>query len=231
MKQVDIDIAGAVIRAAVVENHIDELKRLSDDVSPVSFSEAHEKRMKRLFARVRAKRAAVRVWSITWKTAVVVAFVIAVISSVLLSNPKVYAAVSEVVIEFFSQFTTLRFSNSEETVKITEWELSWLPESFSETYREYDEGSSRAGYSDSNGIIIRFTASPSDSSQINVDNEQSAYSIKTTAGIDYYIFASTSEEAPSIIVWGNEGYSFMISSLCDIEILEKIAYSIKMVDE
>jgi len=49
MRQKDIDIIEAIIREAVIENHIEELRLLEEDTTPVTFSEKQEKQMRSLF--------------------------------------------------------------------------------------------------------------------------------------------------------------------------------------
>lgn len=227
MRQIDINIVEAIIRSAVVDNHNEELRQLEEDTGSISYSDVHEKRMKQLFAHAQVKRSIIHVWVITKKAATAAAILVAVLSSIMLFNPKIQAAVMEVITEFFSQFTSFRFDNSEEeTMGYVEWGLGWLPELFSETYREYDGGESRATYTDSSGKTIRFTAIPTKNRQINVDNEHSEYSVKTTDGVEYHIFTSFSDEAPSVIIWVNKGYSFSVSSYCDVDTLEMMAFSV-----
>jgi hypothetical protein len=218
--------AEAILRKAVIENHIVEMERLNEGASPVSFSDAHVKRMNRLFISARVKRFAVRTFVIIRKSVAAASFVIAILSLLLLFNPKVQAAVADAITDIFSGFTGFRFNDSaEEADKHIEWGLRWLPESFVETYREYDAGTSRAGYADSTGVTIRFTANPVGNNSINVDNEKSTYSVITKDGIDYHIYSSVIEEAPSVIIWVHKGYDFIIISYCGIELLERIAYS------
>lgn len=229
MNKVDLAIAEAIIRTAVIDNHNDELKLLEQDTTPVFFSAQHERRIKQLFSNVRIKRTIAIIRNITRKIAVTAACVIAILSVVLMFNPTVKATVIETVTEFFDKFTNFRFNEGNVETELFEWELSWIPEEFTEIYHNYNGSITNLKYENSKGNLITFWAAPIRSSEINADSEHSAFTINNNEGAEYHIFTNTSLENPSMIIWisGSSGINVDNEhSIYTVKNIDKIEYYI-----
>jgi len=87
MNNINLAIAEAIIRLAIIANHKDEMKQLEQDATFVSFSAEHEKRMKRLFVNARAKQMTTIIWNVTCKIGLVAACVVTIFSTFLMFNP------------------------------------------------------------------------------------------------------------------------------------------------
>ena len=228
MSKIDLDNIEAILGSAVIENHKDELKRLEKDPSPITFSDRHERRMKKLFINAYRKKRIQIIQNIIRKITIAAACLIAIFATLLMFNSTVKAAVKEVVTEFFYSFANFRF-NDDHKSGFAEWELGLISEEFSETHHVYNGSITELKYEDLDGNLIEFWAAPIRSSKINVDNKHSTFTIKNEEGIEYHIFTNTSFENPSAIIWISGSSNIDVdyeSSYYHVENMEGIEYYI-----
>jgi hypothetical protein len=227
MNQHDRIFAEATLRALVIEHHERELDEFENDTSEIHFSEKHEQRMKRTFFIQHTKRVAVRVWVVTYKAAMAFAIMLAVLSSALLFNGRVMAVVKEVVVEWYEDFTTVRFAEKDKSSESIVWRLGYLPEGFAIKIDNSDATSSEVWYESVNGVTLYFSAYPAGDTTTGIDNEHSEYKVVVEDAIEYHIFTSSDSGYPSSVIWKNDGYEFLLNSELDTEILLKIAISVE----
>ena len=80
--------------------------------------------------------------------------------------------------------------------------------------------------SDGTSIALRYS-SVDTAMSMAVDNEHSEYSTATENGVEYHVFATTSEEYPSRVPWERDGRSFFLESTIALGELLEVAFSVK----
>jgi hypothetical protein len=169
--------------------------------------------------RRRLRKAAV--WTKRFAASAAVVFV--AMSAVLFATPKVWAAVSDVFVGWFDAFT--KFSGGESNLAAADWEPSYVPDGFSEIFREQADSMTSILYSDADGEKLAFTYVTSDNS-ISVNHENLEYSQISDGDIVYRVFLSTSDAYKSSVVWDMEGYRFYVGGQLDTIQLLRIARSV-----
>jgi hypothetical protein len=221
-------MAEALLKIAVIKDYERELDELESDATPVNFSEAHEQRMRKIFRNGRIRRSAKKVWRATYKSAAVLVLVFAVFSSSLMFNGTVRAAVQNVIIAWFDSFTRFEYVGDPSSAETTEWKLGYVPEGYTKTKSLFETGATETDYQSEDGTELRFAAYPLGSGTVGVDNENSDYRAVTENGVVYHIFESYNGDFPSVILWADNEYDFMLRSSLDDETLLKMAQSVEL---
>ena len=221
----------AILRQAVIKNNNNEIASIppEDELKRMlTFSDSHNKRMKKLF--IADKRREFFTIFYKWSKVAVVAVCISstLMFSILLTSAEVRKAISNVIVTWFDQFT--KFQSEEVGSEFVErdWSLDYLPigfylnEEFTGTDSKYFE------YVHESGSIIDFGYIISDDS-VSVDNENKKYKVIIENDIVYHLFESTlidNEHDFNTIIWDMFGYRFTIAGNYDINELLKIALSV-----
>ncbi|MDR2157265.1 MAG: DUF4367 domain-containing protein [Clostridiales Family XIII bacterium] len=205
--------AEEILRIAVLENQRREMNTVFPGEENLRFSDRHEKRMKTLFAKARRRDAMAAARVFARRVAWACALIFTVLSASLLTDAGVRAAAGRTVLTWFDNFASFTFDarGKEETTE-TEWSLARVPEGLTQTHRDFSFGCTTLNYSDADGeVVLWFSAYPSETAEINVDTEHSAYRTETRDGIEYEVFAAVSGEYPSSVVWRRGGYAFHLA--------------------
>lgn len=229
MKPQEFDpIFEAMLRQAVRDNIYEEAESVPNDnvlSEMFTISEKHDARMRRLCAREDRRELVHSITRPLKKTAVFLLIVVTILSSALMLNTNVRAAVVEVVVEWYEQFTRFVGIASDEPTEKTSWEPSYLPEGYVEVSRIEDVLSSII-FEDDTSTSLKFTYSIADRS-LDVDNEEAEYTPSKIDGITYYIFDAKDDRKSNRVVWICEGYSFYLSGYLTIDELLETAKSVK----
>jgi len=220
----------AMLKQAVIESHMKELAELPSDEElrkMYTFSERHNKRMKKLFAA--DKRKETRIVVVKWCRLAVatVCITTTVLFGTLLFSSEVRAAVNNTIISWLEMFTRFQSPPLDEEFVEREWTVSYLPTGF-ELYDSFELGRMvLCEYMNAEGVTIDLTYVPIDATSY-VDNTDVEYSIVIEDGIDYHVFVADSdlEYEENSIVWNMQGYRFTIAGIYDIDELLKIALSV-----
>lgn len=220
----------ALLRLAVIECFEKEMAKIppQDELKKMyTFSERHERRMKKLFGHVRR----VDIWKSirrhSYRVAAIFALILTLLFGALMTNDNVRAAVKETIVEWFSTFTRFGFTGGANGEPSSEWSLGYLPDSFVES-ESHERGAGKTEvYANENGEVLIFLYMPSAGSSIAVDNERTNYSISNIDGIDYYLFIPLENELFSNIIWERDGIAFSLEAAIDKDELIKIAVSVR----
>jgi len=161
------------------------------------------------------------------KHAVAIVMCVCLIFGTMMSIPTVRAAVVDVIVQWFEQFTKFAANPETDNVSpVSTWVPQYLPEGYKNIETITQDGISQFIYSNADGNEIVFTYVTGIGS-ISVNNEKVTYRTETHGSIIYQIFESQEAGIDSSIVWDMNGYSFLISGECPIDELMKIAVSVE----
>jgi len=226
----DDDLFEALFAQAVIKSFEDELAAIpprEELLKMYTFSDRHKAKMEKLFRldRRRDRRKKIAFWG--RRVAVALTISITVFSAALMFVPTVRAAVADVVIQWFDQFT--KFSSNPEiddASALNTWEPQYLPDGYKNIETLIQDDINQFIYSNTEGQEIVFTYVAGIGS-ISVNNEKVSYRVETHGGISYQIFESQETGIDSSVVWDMNGYSFLISGECPVTELVEIAKSVK----
>ena len=156
---------------------------------------------------------------------VAAAVALSILTGSMLAYPAVRAAVADVFVEWFDQFTQFTGMGAESSSTDKKWELSIVPSGYVEVDRV--EGDSRATvrYENKSGELLLF-AYQQTTGTIGVDNEDMIHRTHFMDDVTYDIFESQDIKKPSSIVWDSEGYMFSLSSFESVDTLLEMAFSV-----
>jgi hypothetical protein len=220
-------MADALLRIAVIENHERELQKIDAAGKNARFSPNHEKRMKRMFKREHLHAGVIGFGKIAGRATLVLSVTVMLASFALFANAGVRAAVNDVIITWFGDHASFRYSDGNIETVSREWMPGYLPEGFTATRANYENGDTERWYSDSNGRTVFFGAYTVGSSISGIDNGHADYTAIKRDGVDYRIFASNEMGYPSGILWELDSHSFILNAELDKETLLEIAQSCK----
>ena len=161
------------------------------------------------------------------KHAVAIVMCVCLIFGTMMSIPTVRAAVVEVIVQWFEQFTKFASNPEIDNVSpVSTWAPQYLPEGYQNTETLMQDGINQLIYSNANGNEIVFTY-VTEIGSISVNNEKVTYRTETHGGIMYQIFESQEVGIDSSIVWDMNGYGFLINGNCPVDELVKMAVSVK----
>jgi hypothetical protein len=231
---VDINNDGlfeAVLRQAVIKNHTNEIAAIPSDeklFKLYTFSDEHNKRMKKLFSADRRQEAFVVVFKWTKVAVIAVCISVSVLFSALLTSAEFRKAVGDVIITWFERFTKSESLEKNDNFIERDWSPEYIANEFI-LYNNYEAGEIKGiRFINSDNIIIDFTYMPGYSST-SVDNEYLEHSIIVENDIIYHLFEAVTADKryENMIVWDMSGYRFMITSGYYIDELIKIAFSVR----
>jgi len=216
---------------AVIKNIDDELAAIptrAELEKMYILSDRHKARMKKLFARDKRHD----IWKIAcvWgrRAAACISITVAVTSAVLMTNPKVFAAVQGTVVEWFDQFTKYGVGTkqlpTEVSVADSEWYPTYLPDGYSKSASSIDGNIATVIYkNEESGVITLIYTSVG--GVVSVNNEGIIYGEKIIDGVAYGIYAAVEENENNMIVWEKNGIRFQLFSDAPIPKLQKMAQS------
>lgn len=225
----------ALFRQAVLDNFDDEINSIpADDIlkKTYSFSNEFELRMKKVFAVNRRREVFVRFFYYGRKVAVIIVITFSCIFTLLLSYPEVRAAIGNVLVEWYEQFTTFSFPKETTNNPNIHWIPEYLPDGF--TYNEmYEFGeTTNIIYTNDAGVEISITFRPStNSTNMSIDNENHDIEECYIGGNNAYTARSKSFDFDNAVIWSMHGYTFDIWSKLSVDELVKVAESIKEIND
>lgn len=223
------ELFDALLEQAVRQNLHNEIMSIPSEEELeqlYTFSEEHNKRMKKLFA-ADSRREVIFVVLKWTKVAVVTVCVSAtLLFGTMMASAEFRAAVSDVIITWYERFTKFQSPETEYNSTQRDWFPEYLPEGFT-LYNTYELNTLRGKeYGNSSGVSIDFSYIPSDAS-VSVDSEGMEYSAVVQNDITYHIFSATDEHKENIIVWDYDGYRFTVIGDFYTDEMLKMAFSIK----
>lgn len=219
------------LKMAVIQNHDNELAAIPSEAElslQHSFSPQFAKRVQGLIWRdryIRAKRSASN-----YMVKIAVGFIIILVLtfSAVMTMPEVRAAVFDVVIEWFNDHTSYRFSENTETQDSTSpWTPAYLPENFYQaSITKTGEMTTVIYKNDHDQLIYLIYASAHEGFSLAIDNEHTSHALIMLNGIQADLFKAQTEEDNNHIIWQINRTSLHIFSNINCQELIKIAESI-----
>ena len=218
----------ALFGQAVIDNFYEELNSLPPDeelAKQYTFSQAHEMRMKKLFAKDDRRDMLQNAAKWSRRFAAAIAIVVTLLFVSLMTVPKVRAVVVQTLTEWYEQF--VRFTSNVPESEKKNLEPEYIPDGFVEIIREETHMLVTIIYMDVNEDQIITFLSARASASTSVDNEDKDYTILEISGIDYHLFTSLDSSGENSIVWEMSGQRYSIMSTISVEALKKMAISVR----
>jgi hypothetical protein len=232
----------AMLRQAVIKVQMKEMAALPSDEElreTYTFSERHNRRMKKIFAAERRREifVSVRRWSKV--AAAIICVTATVLFGILLTSSEVRAAVRNVFVRFYDGFARIEFiepelpicsapidSPAEINRVATEFTLGFIPEGYELIDSEVLGDGIFNVFMDADGNLLIWDINTTDAA-VAVDTDNTDYRTEAHEGIEYHIFESRSEGYLSTVVWTQDGFVFNLTGLLDIDELMRIAFSVE----
>ena len=227
--QIREGIFEALFGQAVIDNFYEELNSLPSDeelAKQYPFSQAHEMRMKKLFAKNDRRDMLQNAAKWSRRLAAAIAIVVTLLFVSLMTVPQVRAVVVQTLTEWYEKF--VRFTSNVPASEKKNLEPKYIPDGFVEIVREETHMLVTIIYMDFNeDQIITFLSASAASASTSVDNEDKDYTILEISGIDYHLFTSLDSSGENSIVWEMSGQRYSIMSTISVEALTKMAISVR----
>lgn len=145
------------------------------------------------------------------KTVVSAAAAFGIIFCMLLTQPEVYAAVQSTIRNIFDTHDRVQFvgeapaeGSFDDTIR-----LGYVPEGYYLSNGDYTPIDVVLTYTNTIDEIV-FEYGFADGTVAYIDNEHSKYEQFSSNGIEYHYYESTDTRFPSIILWEDDEYSYII---------------------
>jgi hypothetical protein len=224
------ELTEALLRGAATEAHEREMTAIppEDELSKqYTFSKTHEARMRALFKRAERGETLIKLYTVSKRAAVIVLIMSTVLFGMLLTDSRVQATIRETIITWYERFILFRFQENDYKTGEAEWFPDFIPDGFeiSEIIKFYI--GRHIFFERADGYYIIFEYRPAANTAIYVDNEYTEMKIILHDGIEYYVVTPLpNSEHDSQVLWHTNGYSFLIISGLDSEILLNMAVSV-----
>ena len=223
------DLFEAILRQAVIDSVYRDAEKIAAMELPNEAeiaSSSRAKKTRRLCLREDRKERFKRKTAPRLRRALLAAAaVVIILSSSMMAYPAVRAAVADVFIEWFDQFTKFTGLGSQPNT-VRQWEATFIPEGYVETDRIESEQFTVINYENGEGALLTFLYQP-DSEVIAMDNEDRLYREEFVGEVCYRIFESQDKRKSTSIYWNSEDYMFEVSGYIDVASLLEIALSVK----
>ncbi len=156
-----------------------------------------------------------------------IAAVLSISFCILLTQPKVYAAVSDVIKTAISGgFDKYAFQGAAEKFDST-IRLSYVPDGYKLRLAEYADSIAFLTYENYDEVRINFTYGLAENTSFSIDNERHECKEISKSGTVYHLYIAKEEDDWSSIIWQQNGYAFCIDAHFDADELVKIAENVE----
>ena len=224
-KELQDELFESLLKAAVIENALEEMDEWIDDetiVKEIEVPKSYDDRVMKTYHKM-IKKQTVKKWNnYSKKVAIIFLVVVSGVFGLLLQSDKVRAACYQVIVEFCDKYVGFDFNSfSESPKKIT---VGYIPEGYVEIENDTDDFRTSIIYQNQwkNEIELKyFFRSPN----VTIDNEH--YTIITYENDTKYFFSSQDENFPNILLWYDDTGCYMLQAQLEKEELFKIEKNIK----
>ncbi len=214
------------LREALIEDCENELSSFEGGEAH-SFSEGFEKRLKRIKRSVGRKEALKSAAKVVATGAVTAASVLGVCFALLLSQPKIHAAVGVVIREVLSDHDEYSYQGGFDGEIDDQKRLGYLPEGYKLRRIDYDDFLMLLSYKNYAGDLIEFQYGIAAKCELSVYPNDREYIEKTVGKRTYYLYISGDEyDRWSYAVWYDGSYVFSLSGQLDEDEIVKIAENV-----
>ena len=216
----------ALLKELLIENMNMQVADLSGNDAPMP-SESFEKNISKIARSVGRKEAARNVAKLMKNGAIMIAAVLSISFCILLTQPKVYAAVSDVIKTAISGgFDKYAFQGAAEKFDST-IRLSYVPDGYKLRLAEYADSIAFLTYENYNEVRINFTYGLAENTSFSIDNERHEYMEISKGGTNYNLYLAKENGDWSSVVWQKGDYAFCVDAHISADELVKIAENAK----
>lgn len=216
----------ALLKELLLENMNAQVAELSCDEVPAP-SDNFERNISKIMHSVGRKEAARNIAKLMKNGVLMIAVVLSVTFCMLLTQPKVYAAVSDVIRTAISGgFDKFTFQSATEEFDST-IRPSYVPDGYKLRLAEYADSIAFLTYEDYEESTIDFKYGLAENTSFSIDNERHEYMEISKSGTTYYLYLAKENGDWSSVVWQKGGYAFCIDAHFDENELVKIAESVE----
>ena len=225
----------ALLKELLIENMNMQVADLSGNDAPMP-SESFEKNISKIARSVGRKEAARNVAKLMKNGTITLAVVLSITFCMLLTQPKVYAAVSDVIKTAISGgFDKYTFSGDNAEFDSTV-RLGYVPQNYELRNAEFSGNAYASliyvniadeakGKDEADEIKLDYGISASTS--FSIDNERHECKEISKSGTVYHLYIAKEEDDWSSIIWQKNGYAFCIDAHFDADELVKIAENVE----
>jgi hypothetical protein len=225
--QISEGVFEALFRQAVIDNFNEEFDSLPSDeelAEQYTFSQEHENRMKKLFAREERKERLQATVKWTRRIAAAVMITATLLFGSLMFVPQVRAVVFQTLTEWYEKF--VKFTSNAPEAEKTNLEPGYISEGFAEIAREEIPMMATIIYINADtGETITFNSSLA-SGSTSADSEGRGYTVIAVDGIEYHILRSEDGVSEHSVVWEKADQRYAVTSTIPSEELLKMAISV-----
>ena len=223
----------ALFRQAVIDDYIDEIESIppNEELAKIySFTPEFELRMQNLFKRIRKKAAIAGIAKHAKRAAAVLLIAATVFFGLLLTQPEVRAAVGNVVVKWFEQFTSITYHSegAEEHTETREMRPTFLPDGYFESFVINLDNAMLVMFSNDAGDEIRFTYTVGNdiSTAISVSNAHNTIEEYVINGTPALIVTAHDSDEQNGVIFAYDDNVVDIWGRLPIDLLIEIAESV-----
>ena len=222
-------IFDAVLSEALLEYAENELKELEKSPCEHTFSPEFERKITKLAKGISLREGARAVLKGALKAAMCAASIFGIVFAILLTQPKVYAAVNHVLWEKVDDNTDIiSFSANGDAAEFNPYvKLGYIPEGYylySITYGSEDTIAWQV-YKNDDFEQFRFNYFIGDGRRY-IDSKLHTFDIITKDKQTYYFYEAADDSDSSSLIWYKNGYAYFLDAEFGVDELMKIAENI-----
>ena len=228
----DNDIFEAMMKNALIERYSNEVDSLMTEPEE-KFSESFERKAGKIIRKVGINEQAENIGKIAAKSFSVALIVLGISFVFLLTQPKVYAAVCDVIRSVFSDhdsYSSDSFTSDTDGVIFNNSIVPpYIPEGYKLRKVFYGDFNVDLVYENEDNLDIHYSYGTKDGTKISVNNERVEFSERRIGGTTYYIYNATVTDDDNTVIFCYDEYIFVIDSQLSVDEIIKIAESVQEV--
>ena len=228
----DNDIFETMMKNALIERYSNEVDSLMTEPEE-KFSESLERKAEKIIRKVGIYEQAKNIGKIAAKSFSVALIVLGISFAFLLTQPKVYAAVRDVVRTVFADYDSYSSNigsfNMDDKTFDNSIVPSYIPEGYKLRQAFYGDFNVDLIYNNADDMDIQYGYGTKDGTKFSINNERIEFSERQINGITYYVYKAISPDDYNTVIFYYDEYIFMIDSQLSIEEIVKIAESVSEV--
>ena len=231
-KTLDCDLFETMMKNALIERYSNEVDRLMKEPEE-KFSELFDRKVRKIIRKVGIYEHAENIWKIAARSFSVVLIVLGISFVFLLTQPRVYAAVCDVIRTAFSDHDSYSFDSFISDTDGVFFDNSIVPSYIPEGYKLrkvfYGDFNVDLVYENEDNLDIHYSYGTKDGTKISVNNERVEFSERRIGGTTYYIYKATVTDDDNTVIFCYDEYIFVIDSQLSVDEIIKIAESVQEV--
>lgn len=226
-KQINDELFEVILKNAFSESFNRELERYESSATTLSSAvptKEHKKCAQKAY-RNKTRKPFDCVATLQKITASIL-IVFSIWNALMICSPAVQAAVKDTIVEFFDKYISFDFSKNDDFIIVGTHKIGYIPSGYQLTQSKTTERYEK--YIFSNGTDdINLRIMSSSISEAGVDSENRMMQpVKIKSYVAYALLHDDSNE-PTIVIWGDENRSFLLTANLSLNELTKIANSIE----